>query len=259
MRLLVAEDDQRLARIVKRGIEGDGHVVDVVHDGDAALLSALDPAYDVLVLDGMMPGLDGFEVVRRLRDRRVSTPALLLTARGELEDRVRGLDSGADDYLVKPFAFEELSARIRALGRRSTVQQPTLTAGHVELDVVRHEVRVHDTASLRRARLNADADLGAAAYSVTLEGLLLMERQLEEEKAKRPYIADKLREAMADKDFRENAPLDAARDEQGRARRRAAAARAAGGPGFATNGFVENERIRERSRTISTMAAECLL
>ncbi|MFA7248014.1 MAG: response regulator transcription factor [Dehalococcoidia bacterium] len=142
MRILVAEDDQRLARIVKRGLEGDGHVVDAVHDGDAALVGGLDPAYDILVLDVMMPGIDGFEVVRRLRDRQVSTPALMLTARGELEDRVRGLDSGADDYLVKPFAFEELSARIRALGRRSTVQQPTLVAGDLELDVVRHEVRV---------------------------------------------------------------------------------------------------------------------
>ncbi|MEI7926688.1 MAG: response regulator transcription factor [Chloroflexota bacterium] len=142
MRLLVAEDDQRLARILKRGLEADGHVVDAVHDGDSALLAALGEAYEVLVLDVMMPGIDGFEVVRRLRDQRVGTPALMLTARGELDDRVRGLDSGADDYLVKPFAFEELSARIRALGRRSTVQQPTLACGPVQLDPLKHEVRV---------------------------------------------------------------------------------------------------------------------
>jgi two-component system OmpR family response regulator len=142
MRVLVAEDDQRLARILKRGLEADGHVVDVVHDGDAALSGGLDDTYEVLVLDVMMPGIDGFEVVRRLRERRISTPALMLTARGELDDRVRGLDSGVDDYLVKPFAFEELSARLRALGRRSTVQQPTLVAGAVELDVMKHEVRV---------------------------------------------------------------------------------------------------------------------
>jgi len=142
MRVLVAEDDQRLARILKRGLEADGHVVDVVHDGDAAFLHGLDDTYEVLVLDVMMPGIDGFEVVRRLRDRRVGTPAMMLTARGELDDRVRGLDSGADDYLVKPFAFEELSARLRALGRRSTVQQPTLAAGAVELDALKHEVRV---------------------------------------------------------------------------------------------------------------------
>jgi DNA-binding response OmpR family regulator len=142
MRVLVAEDDQRLARILKRGLEGDGHVVDVVHDGDAAFLHGLDQAYEVLVLDVMMPGIDGFEVVRRLREDHVDTPALMLTARGELDDRVKGLDSGADDYLVKPFAFEELSARIRALGRRSTVQPPALAAGTVELDVLKHEVRV---------------------------------------------------------------------------------------------------------------------
>lgn len=146
MRLLVAEDDVRLARIVKRGLEGEGHVVDVVHDGDAAVAAGLDDGFDVLILDVMMPGLDGFEVIRRLRDRHVDTPALMLTARGELEDRVRGLDSGADDYLVKPFAFEELSARLRALGRRTSVQGPRLSAGAVEVDLVRHEVRVRGRA-----------------------------------------------------------------------------------------------------------------
>lgn len=142
VRLLIAEDDVRLARIVKRGLEGEGHVVDVVHDGDAAVVAGVDPDFDLLVLDVMMPGLDGFEVVRRLRDRGIGTPVLMLTARGELEDRVRGLDSGADDYLVKPFAFEELSARIRALGRRATLPDVTLRAGGLEVDLVRHEVRV---------------------------------------------------------------------------------------------------------------------
>ena len=141
MRLLVAEDDIRLARIVKRGIEGDGHVVEVVHDGDAAIAAGLDADFDVLILDVMMPGLDGFEGIRRLRDRGVSTPALMLTAPGELEDRVHVLDSGADDYPVKPFAFEEQSARVPALGRRSAVQDMRLTAGQVELDLLRHEVR----------------------------------------------------------------------------------------------------------------------
>ena len=88
--------------------------MDVVHDGDEAFASGSDPAYDLLVLDVMMPGIDGFEVVRRLRAAGVATPTIMLTARGEVDDRVQGLDSGADDYLVKPFAFEELSARIRA-------------------------------------------------------------------------------------------------------------------------------------------------
>ncbi|MGE3856183.1 MAG: response regulator transcription factor [Dehalococcoidia bacterium] len=143
MRLLVAEDDPRLSRILKRGLEAEGHVVDVVHDGDEAFAGGSDPAYDVLVLDVMMPGIDGFEVVRRLRAAGVATPTLMLTARGEVDDRVQGLDSGADDYLVKPFAFEELSARIRALGRRPAAQQDALTCGAVELDVVKHEVRRH--------------------------------------------------------------------------------------------------------------------
>jgi len=146
MRLLVAEDDRRLARIIKRGLEGEGHVVDVVEDGEAAVAGGADPDYDVLVLDVMMPRLDGFEVVRRLRDQHVSTPVLMLTARGETEDRVRGLDSGADDYLVKPFAFEELSARLRALGRRSTARHPVLTAGEIEMDLVKHEVRARSVA-----------------------------------------------------------------------------------------------------------------
>lgn len=141
MRLLVAEDDPRLSRILKRGLEAEGHVVDVVHDGHEAFAGGADPEYDVLVLDVMMPGIDGFEVVRRLRAAGIATPALMLTARGEVDDRVQGLDSGADDYLVKPFAFEELSARIRALGRRPIAQQGTLACGGVELDLVRHEVR----------------------------------------------------------------------------------------------------------------------
>ncbi|MEZ4503532.1 MAG: response regulator transcription factor [Dehalococcoidia bacterium] len=142
MRLLVAEDDVRLARIVKRGLEGEGHVVDTVRDGDAAFAAGVSDDFDVLVLDVMMPGIDGFEVIRRLRDRGIGTPTLMLTARGELEDRVRGLDHGADDYLVKPFAFEELSARVRALGRRATVHDTRLRAGDLEVDLVRHEVSV---------------------------------------------------------------------------------------------------------------------
>jgi len=141
MRLLIAEDDPRLARILKRGLEAEGHVVDAVHDGAEAFAGGSDPTYDLLVLDVMMPGIDGFEVIRRLRAAGIATPALMLTARGELEDRVQGLDSGADDYLVKPFAFEELSARIRALGRRPVAAQGALVCGAVELDVVKHEVR----------------------------------------------------------------------------------------------------------------------
>lgn len=147
MHLLVAEDDVRLAHLLERGLKSEGHVVDLAHDGDEALVMGLEAHFDALVLDVMMPGIDGVEVVRRLRDRRVMTPILLLTARDEVEDRVRGLDSGADDYLVKPFAFDELLARIRALSRRRGATEETiLRSGEIEVDLLRHEVRLRGAA-----------------------------------------------------------------------------------------------------------------
>ena len=118
MRVLVVEDDLRLARNVRRGLEEAGIAVDVVGDGAEGLAAAQATPFDVVVLDGMLPGRDGFEVSRELRRERVRVPILMLTARDSVEDRVRGLASGADDYLVKPFAFAELLARIRALSRR---------------------------------------------------------------------------------------------------------------------------------------------
>lgn len=117
-------------------------MVTVAHDGEEALALAAGGEFEVLVLDVMMPVQDGFAVVRALRDRRVTTPVLFLTARGEVTDRVAGLDAGGDDYLVKPFAFDELLARVRALGRRTS--QPTdvrIGAGEIQIDLVRHEVR----------------------------------------------------------------------------------------------------------------------
>jgi DNA-binding response OmpR family regulator len=145
MHLLVAEDDRRLARLLVRGFEGEGHEVDVAYDGDEALELALQPKFDALVLDIMMPGMDGLEVVRSLRGRNMSTPVLLLTAKDSIEDRVLGLDSGADDYLVKPFAFDELLARVRAITRRDAdVRDATLVSGNLEVDLFRHEVRTPD-------------------------------------------------------------------------------------------------------------------
>jgi len=142
MHILLAEDDQRMARAVARGLEQEGHVVAVVHDGDAALAAAHDGGFDLLVLDVMMPCRDGFRVVQALRADGVGTPALLLTARGEVEDRVRGLDVGADDYLVKPFAIEELMARVRALLRRGTHRDaPVLRVHTLELDRTARTVR----------------------------------------------------------------------------------------------------------------------
>ena len=118
MRLLIAEDEQELAKALKTIFEKHNYSVDTVFDGQAALDYALTDNYDGVVLDVMMPNLDGFSVVRRLRARGVSTPVLLLTARSEVPDRVEGLDAGADDYLPKPFAMAELLARVRALVRR---------------------------------------------------------------------------------------------------------------------------------------------
>jgi two-component system OmpR family response regulator len=140
MHILVAEDDQRLARLLDRGLSDEGHIVRVAHDGEEALAFALDGEFDVLVLDVMMPVLDGFAVLRALREQRIDTPVLFLTARGEVADRVEGLDAGGDDYLVKPFAFDELLARIRALGRRTVhATESRLSAGAIEIDLLRHE------------------------------------------------------------------------------------------------------------------------
>jgi DNA-binding response OmpR family regulator len=116
--ILVVEDERRLAQVVRKVLEEEGHTVDVAHDGEDGLAMALDGSHDVILLDVLLPGIDGFEVCRRLRSERVDTPVLLLTALDSVEDRVRGLDAGADDYLPKPFAFQELLARLRALGRR---------------------------------------------------------------------------------------------------------------------------------------------
>ncbi len=145
MHVLIAEDDKRLARVIERVLTEDGDVVDVVHRGDDALALAEEKTFDVVVLDVMMPGLDGFSVLRQLRQAQVSTPVLFLTARGEVDDRVLGLDLGADDYLTKPFALKELVARVRACGRRKEQLTPAvLSAGDVTLNLSRHEVRRGD-------------------------------------------------------------------------------------------------------------------
>ena len=119
MRILIVEDTKALARSIAQGLAEEGFSVDVAFDGEEGLHLASEVAYDVLVLDRMLPRLDGLSLLRRLRERGVATPVLVLTALGELHDRLAGLDGGADDYLVKPFAFDELVARVRALLRRS--------------------------------------------------------------------------------------------------------------------------------------------
>jgi DNA-binding response OmpR family regulator len=137
MRLLVVEDAEKLARTLKRGLEKEGYAVDIVAEGHAAQtrLRSRHDEYDLVVLDVMLPGVDGFTICRDLRERGVTVPVLMLTARDTTGDKVTGLDSGADDYLVKPFAFEELLARVRTLLRRPRTALPaTLTAGDLVLD-----------------------------------------------------------------------------------------------------------------------------
>ena len=129
MRVLIVEDEVKLASLIRRGLRDEGLLADVAVKGEDALWMAGATQYDAIVLDVMLPGIDGFEVCRRLRDDGVWAPVLMLTARDAVEDRVAGLDGGADDYLVKPFSFAELVARLRALGRRGPVERPTLLAG----------------------------------------------------------------------------------------------------------------------------------
>lgn len=144
MRILLVEDEERIARFVKAGLEEESYAVDVVKDGPSALDWVAMTNYDAILLDVMLPGLNGFEVSRILRSRGATTPILMLTARDDVEDRVRGLDAGADDYLPKPFAFKELLARIRALIRRAASVEKVetmLEIGNLQLDTVAHLAR----------------------------------------------------------------------------------------------------------------------
>jgi len=146
MRILIVEDEPKLARLLARGLDEEGHAVDVAATGEDALWMAGAAPYDAIVLDVMLPGLDGFGVCRALRERKVWTPVLMLTARDAVEDRIQGLDSGADDYLLKPFAFTELLARLRALVRRGHTERPTqLEAGDLRLDPATRRVWRADT------------------------------------------------------------------------------------------------------------------
>lgn len=142
MRVLVVEDEPKIAAFIRKGLEEEHYAVDVAGDGEAALDLAAEVEYDLIVLDILLPKLDGVSVCRHLRESGLATPVLMLTAKDTVDDRVVGLDSGADDYLVKPFAFKEMLARLRALARRTpTVQGSVLQVGDLSLDTVTHEVR----------------------------------------------------------------------------------------------------------------------
>jgi two-component system, OmpR family, response regulator len=141
MRMLIVEDDEKMAGLLRRGLEEEGIATDVATRGEEAVSLAGSTAYDAVVLDVMLPGMDGFEACRHLRAEGVWAPVLMLTARDAVEDRVAGLDEGADDYLVKPFPFVELLARLRALVRRGPVERPpVLEVGDLRLNPATHQV-----------------------------------------------------------------------------------------------------------------------
>ncbi len=140
MHLLVVEDEPRLAQLVKRALEQERHVVDLAYDGEDGLFQAVNGSFDAIVLDILLPKMNGLEVCRQLRASQVRTPVLMLTARAEVDQRVEGLDAGADDYLTKPFAMRELLARVRALGRRQpSLGDASLRVGDLVLDPLRHQ------------------------------------------------------------------------------------------------------------------------
>ncbi|HOI95388.1 MAG TPA: response regulator transcription factor [Syntrophobacter fumaroxidans] len=141
MRLLVVEDEKKVASFIRKGLEEEGYAVDVALDGEVGLQMAMDRVHDLIILDIQLPRLSGMELLRSLRAKRIATPVLLLTVRAAIEDKVLGLDAGADDYLTKPFSFRELVARVRALlRRRAESSQTELRVADLTLDPVRHTV-----------------------------------------------------------------------------------------------------------------------
>jgi DNA-binding response OmpR family regulator len=191
MRLLLAEDTVSLAKSLAAGLTEEGYSVDVVGDGESALHLATELRFDLIILDRMMPKLDGLGVLRALRQRNVKTPVLLLTALGEVHDRVDGLDAGADDYLVKPFAFEELVARLRVLVRRE-FGQPTNTVsfGPLTLDLGAHTATVSGAPLELTAREYAVLELFVMKPGVTWSRTQLAEHLYTEDMERDSNVID---------------------------------------------------------------------
>jgi DNA-binding response OmpR family regulator len=158
MHLLVVEDDTSLAEALRRGLSQEGHVVDVVHDGPSGFDLAESGTHDAVVLDVMLPGMDGMTLVKRLREDGMHVPVLMLTARDAIPDRVKGFNSGADDYLTKPFAFEELLVRLRSITRRggAPIEEDNLVVGDLLMNTRSHEVQ----------RAGVDIDLAPREYAL---------------------------------------------------------------------------------------------
>ncbi|MBV6434620.1 MAG: Transcriptional regulatory protein CusR [Bryobacteraceae bacterium] len=156
MRILVIEDEKRIADFLGRGLESAGYAVDVAHDGQTGLNLSHSADYDLIILDLMLPDMDGLDVLEKVRNRKVSPPVLILSARNAVDDRVKGLELGADDYLVKPFAFVELLARVRALLRRGQPIPERLQVGDLVLDCLRRKV----------ARGGQNIDLAPKEFSI---------------------------------------------------------------------------------------------
>ena len=191
MRLLLAEDTVALARSIAQGLTEEGFTVDVVHDGEEALHLASEITFDGLILDRMLPSMDGLTVLRTLRRRGKRTPVLLLTALGEVHDRVDGLDAGADDYLVKPFAFAELLARVRALLRRGYGQPSNvLRVGKLELDLAARSASVAGRPLELTAREFAVLELFALKPGATWSRTQLAERLYNEDAERDSNVID---------------------------------------------------------------------
>lgn len=168
MRILLIEDEKKIASFIERGLKEARYIVDVANDGEKALFLAEVNTYDLIILDIMLPGKDGVSVCRELRDKKIDTPILMLTAKDALRDKVAGLNSGADDYLTKPFAFEEFLARARALLRRKRLDKTSqLRIADLELDQLTHKVR----------RANKEIELTSKEYAL-LEYLILNTNQV---------------------------------------------------------------------------------